>query len=167
MTPASVSGIEAAWRSQPGCSRREQIASGICQKQGAPRRRVLCATSTAVLTKKASSARQTVRTKQYPQSREGETQGARASKRKLAALRSHSETKTEGADDSRKSIRSEGLLLSPSSGSRTRPARWRCRGQRADGEGLAALSGSLDAQAALAFATWVAIASISAGDRQS
>src|SRR4051794_10584658 len=33
-----------------------------------------------------------------PQSREGETQGPRTSSRKPAVLRSHSETRTEGAD---------------------------------------------------------------------
>lgn len=153
-----------------GCPRREQIAVVICQKQGAAGRRAL-RPRTQPRRKKASSARQTVRTKQDASVEGGRNAAARASRRKLAALRSHSETRTEGADDSRKHVKGEKRRRRRDH-PETAPVRLAGGGrhQRADGAwrtsgGL--WSGGLDAQAALAFAVWVAIASISAGDRQS
>lgn len=81
-----------------------------------------------------------------------------ASSRKRAPLRSHSETRTEGAERARiRKVQRRQTCRKSFEGwpsPRWRPARRRTNSWR-------------PCQAALAFATWVAIASISAGDRQS
>ena len=108
-----------------GCSHREEIASSVCQKQGAASRRVNRASADGRCNEKGF-VRQKDCTDEAGCLSRGREKRSRpgTSSRKLAALRSHSETRTEELMPSqtrgaKRRHRRQGPRM------RTGPARWR------------------------------------------